>query len=318
MMIGRSAAFVRAVRLLERFAASDAPVLIEGETGTGKELAARFVHYGGARRAGPFVPINCGAIPDALLENELFGHERGAFTDARGESRGCVALAHGGTLFLDEIDALTPKGQVALLRFLQDRTYRPLGGGIECRADVRVVAASNASLERLADRGTFRRDLLFRLKLLFIEMPRLRVRTGDVPLLTDHFVEECSRAYAVPPRRVDPEARAWLERQEWPGNVRELQNVVHRAVLLCDGPAIAVADLAAVDEDPAAADGETRQYRSAKAAAMEAFHRRFLLEVIRAAAGNLSFAARLCGADRRVLGRLLKRYRIDPSTFRSA
>jgi len=318
MMIGRSAAFVRAVRMLDRFAACDAPVLIEGETGTGKELAARHIHYGGARRAGPFVPINCGAIPDALAENELFGHERGAFTDARGESPGCVALAHGGTLFLDEIDSLSPKGQVSLLRFLQDRTYRPLGGRAECRADVRVVAASNVSLERLADRGAFRRDLLFRIKLLYVEMPRLRAREGDVPLLADHFLIECSRWYAVPPKRIDGAATAWLEQQEWPGNVRELENVVHRAVLLCDGAAIGVADLVpdgAVADRPAAGPA---QYRSAKAEAMEAFHRRFLSDLIRAAGGNLSSAARLCGADRRMLGRLLKRYRIDPASFRCA
>ncbi|HUL57814.1 MAG TPA: sigma-54 dependent transcriptional regulator [Anaeromyxobacteraceae bacterium] len=317
-MIGRSPAFVRAVRMLDRFAACDAPVLIEGETGTGKELAARHVHYGGARRAGPFVPINCGAIPDALAENELFGHERGAFTDARGESPGCVALAHGGTLFLDEIDSLSPKGQVSLLRFLQDRTYRPLGGRTECRADVRIVAASNVSLEPLADRGGFRRDLLFRIKLLYVEMPRLRAREGDVPLLAEHFLSECSRWYAIPPKRLDLAATAWLERQEWPGNVRELENVVHRAVLLCEGPAIGVGDLVSDHAATASPAASSTQYRSAKSEAMEAFHRRFLSELIRASGGNLSSAARLCGADRRMLGRLLKRYRIDPAAYRDA
>ncbi len=318
MMIGRSAAFIRAVRMLDRFAACDAPVLIEGDTGTGKELAARHVHYGGARRAGPFVPVNCGAIPDALAENELFGHERGAFTDARGESPGCVALAQGGTLFLDEIDSLSPKAQVSLLRFLQDRTYRPLGGRSECRADVRVVAASNVSLERLAERGAFRRDLLFRVKLLYVEMPRLRVRDGDVPLLTDHFLAECSRGYRVPRKPIDVAATAWLERQEWPGNVRELENVVHRTFLLCEGPSIGLDDLVSDGATAPAVDARPPQYRSARAEAMEAFHRRFLCEVVRAAGGNLSSAARLCGADRRVLGRLLKRYQIDPATFRSA
>ncbi len=317
MLIGRSAAFVRAVGMLGRFSACDAPVLIEGETGTGKELAARHVHYHSARRAGPFVPLNCGAIPDALAENELFGHERGAFTDARGEQPGVIALTQGGTLFLDEVDSLSPKAQVSLLRFLQDRTYRPLGGRTECRADVRVVAASNVNLERLAERGGFRRDLLFRIKLLYVEMPALRARRGDVSLLTEHFLVDCRRAYAAPPKAVDAAAAAWLECQEWPGNVRELENFIHRAFLLADGATIGVRDLDPYGAPEPPVGAHLLEYRSARAEAMEAFHRRFLRDVVGAADGNLSAAARLCGADRRVLGRLLRRYRLDPASFRS-
>ncbi len=314
MLIGQSEVFVRAVRMLDRFAAIDAPVLIEGETGTGKELAARHLHYGGARRAGPFVPVNCGAIPDGLAENELFGHERGAFTDARADGPGCVALAHHGTLVLDEIDSLSPRGQVSLLRFLQDRTYRPLGSRTEHRADVRVVTASNADLEALAGRGQFRKDLLFRINLLHVEMPPLRRRAGDVPLLAAHFLAECSRRYAMPPKRLEPGAIAWLDGHDWPGNVRELENVVSRAALLAPSAAIALDDVA-----PSSARAEPSgsfEYRGARAAALEAFHRRFLSLLVREADGNLSFAARLCGADRRVLGRLLKRYAIDVSTLR--
>ena len=165
-IIGESLVFLRALDRLRRVAFSDAPVLIEGETGSGKEVAARAVHAGGARRAAPFVPLNCGALPDALFESELFGHERGAFTDARERRRGLVAEAEGGTLFLDEVDALAPKAQVALLRFLQDQCFRPLGSAREHQGNVRLIAASNRPLEALATAGAFRQDLLYRLKVL--------------------------------------------------------------------------------------------------------------------------------------------------------
>jgi DNA-binding NtrC family response regulator len=315
VLIGASAPFLRVVKLLERFAGCDAPVLIEGETGTGKELAARFVHYGGARRSGPFVPLNCGAIPDSLFENELFGHDRGAFTDAHAQRTGFVGLAREGTIFLDEIDSLSHKGQVALLRFLQDNTYRPLGGGAEQRADVRVIAAANVSLDALAERGAFRRDLLFRIKLLFVEMPPLRERHGDVPLLAEHFVAECSRRYGVPRKRLGPHAIAALERHRWPGNVRELENVVHRGFLLSDGPELDPGDVLGGGAAGAGA-AELAGYRSARDRAVEDFHRRFLGELLLSVRGNLSSAARRCGADRRMLGRLVRRYKIDLARFR--
>ncbi len=316
MLIGESAAFLRAMRLLGRFGACDAPVLIEGETGTGKELAARHVHYGSARRSGPFVPVNCGGIPDSLLENELFGHDRGAFTDAHRESVGCVGLARGGTLFLDEIDSLSPKGQVALLRFLQDSTYRPLGAVAEQHANARIIAAANVSLESLAERGRFRRDLLFRVKLLFVEMPPLRERDRDVLLLAEQFLADCSRRYGLPERRLAPSAQAWLEAYHWPGNVRELENLIHRAALLSDGPELTLADLGEVPAQEVARPPDG--YKAARARALAEFHRRYLVELLQLARGNLSVAARRCGADRRFLGRLMKRYGIDVAQFRGA
>jgi len=316
-MIGQSPAFVRAVQVLRRFAGCDAPVLIEGETGTGKELAARFVHYEGGRRSGPFVPVNCGAIPDALFENELFGHDRGAFTDARADRAGLVALARGGTLFLDEIDSLSPKGQVSLLRFLQDNTYRPLGSGTEQRADVRIVAAANVSLDALCDRGGFRRDLLFRIKLLFVELPPLRERPGDARLLAEHFLGECGRTYRTPLKRLGPAGTA-LEAYRWPGNVRELENVVHRAFLLSDGPDLALDGLGLGSAAAAPPGRGAAGYKAARARAIEDFHRRFLGELLEAVGGNLSSAARRCGADRRMLGRLVRRYQIDLERFRDA
>ena len=173
-MVGQSFAFREMLRLITRMAACDAPVLIEGETGTGKELAARAIHYQSARRDRPFIPVNCGAIPDSLIESELFGHRKGAFTDAKDNQPGLVTLAEGGTLFLDEIDALSPKGQVTLLRFLQDQEFRPLGARHVEHGNVRILAASNASLPLLAEKGAFRSDLLYRLRILCLELAPLR------------------------------------------------------------------------------------------------------------------------------------------------
>ncbi len=318
LLIGESPVFLRAVKLLARFALSEAPVLIEGETGTGKELAARHIHYESRRKTGPFVPINCGAIPDSLFENEFFGHHRGAFTDARGESEGCVGLASGGTILLDEMDALSPKGQVALLRLLQDNTYRPVGGGAEQHANVRIIGAANVSLDALAQRREFRHDLLFRIKLLFVEMPPLRARNGDVQLLADHVLADCSHRYSLPRKQLGASAKAWMRNHHWPGNVRELENVVHRAFLLSDGQELTVADLSQPRATGEAAPAGASGYREAKAQAMADFHRRYLVELLEASGGNVSSAARRCGADRRLLGRLMKRYRIGAEQFRRA
>jgi len=310
-MIGQSEAFRAVQALIAKVAAYDAPVLIEGETGTGKELAARAVHYTGARREGPFVPVNCGALPDQLIENELFGHRRGAFTDAREDQPGLVALAHGGTLFLDEVDTLTPKAQVTLLRFLQDQQFRPLGGRSEQQADVRIVAASNRSLDRQAERGEFRLDLLYRLKLMHLRLPPLRERHGDIALLAEYFIRAGSARFGKPVRPLDPAALAWFERYHWPGNIRELENLVHREFLLAEGAQISIASppevLAA-----ALADGPLN-YRRAKIQAVTEFECRFLSQLIKQAKGNVSAAARIGGTERRHLGRLLKKYRIAKS-----
>ena len=241
--VGQSPSFLSAVKLLARIGRFDIPALIVGETGTGKELAARAVHYESARRDQPFVPVNCGALSEALVENELFGHERGAYTDARHASPGLLSLAAGGSLFLDEIDALSPKAQVALLRFLQDQRYRPVGALQERQANVRVITATNQSLERLSREGLFRVDLLFRIKVMFVELPPLREREGDARLLAQHFLDECSSRYKSAPKRLHPSALAWIERYEWPGNVRELENFINREFLMTEG-----AELYARDE----------------------------------------------------------------------
>ena len=310
-MIGSSLAFRIADALIEKISVYDAPVLIEGETGTGKELAARAIHYRGARAGRPFVPVNCGALPDALIENELFGHRRGAFTDARDDKPGLVELARGGTLFLDEVDALTPKAQVTLLRFLQDQQFRPLGGRREEQADVRIITASNRVLERQVDAGAFRLDLLYRLKLLHLTLPPLRERGTDIALLAEHFVHTCSARYGKPALPIDPQTHAWLERHPWPGNIRELENLIQRAFLLAEGESISLPapPMALAAAGPAAAP--VLNYREAKTRAVAEFESRFLVKLIGQANGNVSAAARLSGTERRHLGRLLKKHHIS-------
>lgn len=321
-MIGQSESFLAAMRLINRIAEYDVPVLIEGETGTGKELAARRIHYKGARQKKPFVPINCGAIPDSLIENELFGHRRGAYTDARADVPGLLKLADGGTLFLDEIDMLPQKGQVTLLRFLQNQTFRKLGGQHDERVDVRIIAASNRSLERLAAQNEFRSDLLFRIKLMFVELPALRDRPGDARLLADHFLQECAVRYGVPARRLHAATLDWLDHYPWPGNVRELENLIHRSFLLSDRAEIVIARPVAAAARPVAHDQHIRvedcaNYRAAKAQAIESFDVRYLKTLLAQNAGNVARAARAAGKERRALGKLLKRYGIDAVQFRN-
>ena len=319
-MVGQSAAFLKMTALIARVAACDAPALLEGETGTGKELVARAIHYQGHRRDRPFVPVNCGALPDLLVENELFGHRRGAFTDARGDQPGLLARADGGTLFLDEVEALSAKGQVTLLRFLQDRHYRPLGDTREQASDVRIVAASNTSLIQRAEAGQFRLDLLYRLKVLFLEVPPLRARPGDAVLLADHFARVCSERYGQPLKTFDPATRAWLEAYAWPGNIRELEHWVYRECLLGDGPVIERPPLAPPPTERRRGMERRRRelgeldaldYATAKAKVLEGFEQRFLASVLARARGNVTAAARLAGTERRYLGKLLKKRGLD-------
>lgn len=310
-IVGESASFRLALACIERVARSDAPVLVEGETGSGKEVAARAIHYGGPRQAAPFVPLNCGALPESLFESELFGHERGAFTDARERRAGLVAEAERGTLFLDEVDALAPRAQVALLRFLQDNCFRPLGGR-ERRGDVRLIAASNRALEPLVAAGLFRQDLLYRIKVLHVRLPPLRERGDDALRLARHFAERYARKYGGAVKDFDAATQDWIAHNAWPGNIRELENWVHRAVLMCDGTTIHEAPAApgAGPRHAAPAD-PLPPYQQAKAQALEAFERDFLLRALRAAGGNVSEAALLVGKERRAFGKLLKKHSID-------
>jgi two-component system response regulator GlrR len=306
-MIGNSAVFVELTRLIRKIAGCDAPVLLEGETGTGKDLAARAIHYEGARRSTPFVPVNCGAIPDSLIESELFGHRKGAFTDAKQDRVGLFAYAHAGTLFLDEVDTLSAKGQVTLLRFLQDQQYRPLGG-VERSADVRIIAAGNADLVNLAREGKFRLDLLFRLKILHLVLPPLRARNGDTILLAEHFMRACSARFNQPAKTFHPDTLAWFDRYAWPGNIRELENLIYREFVLTDGPEIRVNDSFGSEraDDP----WHEHNFNQAKAKAIAGFEKAFLTRLMAQTGGNITRAAKIAGKERRALGKLLKKHDI--------
>jgi DNA-binding NtrC family response regulator len=315
-MVGRSPAFLDVLRAIRKVARCDASVLIEGETGTGKEMAARAIHYLSERRDRPFIPVNCGAIPDNLFENEMFGHARGAFTDAKESQPGLVALADGGTLFLDEVDTLSGKGQVALLRFLQDRQYRPLGGREMKPADVRVLAAVNADLDSLTAKGQFRADLLFRLRVLPLCLPPLRERGGDIAPLAEHFLELYRARYGQFNKRFSLELSRWLLSQSWPGNVRELDSVVHREFVLGEGDTVGLRpELCGCHERRHnAADRRRAGAPSAlglkeyKARAIVELERSYLTHLLSESGGNVSLAARRAGKERRALGKLLKKY----------
>ncbi|WP_255323109.1 sigma-54 dependent transcriptional regulator [Lysobacter sp. K5869] len=327
-IVGESEPVRRVRDLLRRYAGCNAPVLIEGETGTGKELAAREIHYASARGLGPFVPLNCGALPDALLESELFGHRRGAFTDARSSEPGLVEYARGGSLFLDEIDSLSPRAQTALLRLLQNGEFRAVGERPLRTADVRIIAATNASLAATVEAGRFRRDLYYRLNPLYLVLPPLRERGGDLRLLARHLLDDATRRLGDAPRDWSEDALRALERHDWPGNVRELENLILRLCMHCDERTLDAAQLAQAapaiwdtaaaqpPRDPAPAahaepERDERGFAAAKRRAIELFEYDYLTELMRRAGGNVSRAAALAGTERRHLGKLLKRYGIE-------
>lgn len=323
VMLGQSQTMELVRTRLRRYASCDVQVLIEGETGTGKELAAREIHYASARRDHPFVPVNCGALPDSLIENELFGHDRGAFTDAKGVQRGLIDYARGGTLFLDEVDTLSSKGQITLLRFLQDNEYRPVGGGAARVADTRIIAATNACLESRVAAGVFRRDLQYRLNALYVWLPPLRDRDGDVALLADHFLREVAVRLHGPPKYWSDAALQALVAYAWPGNVREMDNVALRAYMSADAAVITLADLIAAEPAFATASAPSRRidqptlgFSAAKTHAIRKFEYDYLTQLMQQSCGNISAAARLSGTERRQLGKLLQKHGIGTRQFR--
>ena len=321
-LLGHSPLFLDVLDLIRRYGPVDAPVLIEGETGTGKELTARALHQLSRRADGPWVPVNCGAIPDTLFEAEMFGFEKGAFTDARQSRSGLVALAAGGTLFLDEVECLTDKGQVSLLRFLQSYEFRPIGGKEVLRADVRVVAATNQALEELVLDGQFREDLYYRLDILHIDLPPLRLRADDVLLLAQHFLRRYASRYDRPAREFSAPTRDWLRGHAWPGNARELDNVVHRAVLASEGSTVDWTP-GPHNGTPDAQNGAQRfdelfdlPFGEAKSSVVNEFERQYLGACLTETHGNVSAAAARAGKHRRAFDRLLQKHQIDKSTYR--
>ena len=306
-LVGTHETFVRAIRLVPRLAKTDATVVITGETGTGKELCAGAIHHLSARRDAPFIPVNCGAVPDQLFENELFGHRRGAFTDAHRDHKGLIAQADGGTLFLDEVDSLSHSAQTKLLRFLEERSFRPLGSEQTDRANIRIIAASNRSLDTCVQSGQLRGDLYFRLNILRVNLPPLRERPSDIALLAEHLLDDCRSRGDACPRSFSPSALRMLSLYHWPGNVRELLNVVQRAAVECDGDTILPEHL----DLPVPTSAAPVDFRAARAAAVAAFERAYVKEMLRKHDGNVTHAAREARQDRRAFGRVIKKYNID-------
>jgi two-component system response regulator HydG len=298
-LLGRSRAMQPVFEQITAVAGSETTVLLIGESGTGKELAARAIHWNGPRRAGPFVAVNCAAIPDTLLESELFGHEKGAFTGAQRKRRGLFAEANGGTLFLDEIADMSLALQAKLLRVLQDKVVRPVGGNEETRLDVRVISATNRDLPGRVRDGTFREDLYYRLAVIPIRLPSLRERTEDIPLLAQHFLERAATTLGRQSLAFGADAIEWLVKQPWPGNVRQLENVVERAATLAKETTITPADLSTDVFESGGARGRLRP-------TLEEIEQEYIERVLAETKGDKLAAARILGVSVRTLQRMFR------------
>ncbi|UCG21537.1 MAG: sigma-54-dependent Fis family transcriptional regulator [Deltaproteobacteria bacterium] len=296
--------------LIKQVAQNDATVLIEGESGTGKELMARYIHHSGRKADGPFVAINCGALPESLLESELFGHVKGAFTGAIKDKKGLFEVADGGTLFLDEIGETSPSFQVKLLRILEDGTFRRVGGTMEHRVNVRIIAASNKDITSLVQKGQFRRDLYYRLRVIPIYLPPLRKRVADIKPLAEHFVSHYANHMGRRPSSLSPEAIDRLQAHTWPGNVRELENAIERALIFCQGEEIQPSDLPLEVCMPPVEAFESLE--SSDDMSMETVEQAHIRRVLEHCQWNRTRAAQELGIGYNTLWRKMKKYGIEP------
>jgi DNA-binding NtrC family response regulator len=312
-LVGQSASFVEQTKKIPSVAKFNTIVLILGETGTGKELFARSIHYLSPRSNKPFVPINCGAIPTELVENELFGHVRGAFTGAANSRKGLIEEAEGGTLFLDEVDCLPLLAQVKFLRFLQEKEFRPLGSTKMRQADVRVIAAANSNLEEAVKSGRLRQDLFYRLNIVPISLPPLRERSEDIPVLAQHFLRRYQLEFSKELEGFTAEAMHRLVTHSWPGNIRELEHVIERAVVLSEGPDVRLSDLVL----PTVETSERQSLRQAKAKVIEKFEKGYIQGLLIAYGGNITRAAQAAQKNRRAFWQLIRRHQIDVQYFKS-
>jgi DNA-binding NtrC family response regulator len=314
--VGNSEAWHGVLKAASQVALTDTTVLLTGESGTGKEVIARFIHRASPRGRGPFVAVNCAALPEQLLESELFGHERGAFTGAQQSKPGQIELAAGGVLFLDEVGEMSPSAQAKLLRVLQEREFQRLGGTRPLKANVRIIAATNRELRRALTRGDFREDLYYRLQVFEIRLPPLRRRLEDILPLSEAFLAEIGRSFARPPAGITREAQHALLEYSWPGNVRELRNVLERAAIVCEGGlivpehlALAPDDLARGDSPKAAAPGVFAPDSSRPDSTnVKVVERQLIEQVLRECQGNKSKAARRLGLTRKQLYVRLRQY----------
>jgi Nif-specific regulatory protein len=311
-IIGTSHAMQGVYERVAQAAPAATTVLIRGESGTGKELVAHAIHYGSPRAAKPFIKISCGALPEGLIESELFGYEPGAFTDARQQKKGRFELAHGGTIFLDEVGELSLATQVKLLRVLQEREFERLGGLQPVKVDVRIITATNRDLEAATQEGVFRKDLFYRLNVFEIYLPPLRERKTDILLLADHFVGKYAGAHGKDVRRLSTSAIDMLQAYHWPGNVRELENCIERGILVCEGGVLHAHHL---PPSLQTAEVSGTLQGTALGAAVAAFERDLLLDALKSARGNRSRAARLLQTTERILNYKVQKYGLEPERF---
>jgi DNA-binding NtrC family response regulator len=314
-LVGSSPAMLEVYKLVARVSESRSTVLLQGESGTGKELIARAIHSNGPRRDKPFIPVNCGALPDTLLESEMFGYEKGAFTGAVGNKAGLFEAANGGTLFLDEIGELGQALQVKLLRVMQDHEVRRVGGTTSLKVDVRIIAATNRDLEQFVKEEKFRDDLYYRLNVVRITLPSLLERREDIPMLAHHFLQKYSAGSPGVVRGLLPETMALLKQYRWPGNVRELENAIERAVSLSHGPLLTPNDLPEAIRQGATAEAEAKLSRGDQSddvcLTLEEVEKRHLIRVLKETKGNKVKAAKILGIDRRTLYRMAERFGLD-------
>lgn len=324
-IIGKSQKIQDVFHMIEAMASSTSTVLVQGESGTGKELVARAIHQHSPRAKGNFVVINCGAIPEHLLESELFGHRKGSFTGAIADRKGLFEEAHQGTIFLDEIGELPLPLQVKLLRVLQEGEIRAVGDSVTKKVDVRLLAATNRDLQQLVKENKFREDLYYRLNVINMVLPSLRDRLDDIPMLAYHFLKKYATKTNKSIEQIGVDAMQALQNYSWPGNVRELENVIERAVVLATNDTISVHDLPPrvlgesfyLVEEGANSDLTNFNYKDAKNRALAAFNRAYIGALLRQSKGNISFASEKAGMDRSNFKKLLKRYGIDSRNYRS-
>jgi Nif-specific regulatory protein len=314
-IVGNSKAMRMVYDLMAQVSKSDTTVLIRGESGTGKELVAHAIHFNSLRSTKPFIKVNCGALPESVVESELFGHEKGAFTGAIATRKGRFELAHSGTIFLDEIGDLSPTTQIKLLRVLQEKEFERVGGSATIKVDVRVITATNRDLEQLIAEGLFRQDLYYRLNVFPVHVPPLRERKTDIPLLADHFVEKYSKANHKTIRRISTPAIDMLMSYHWPGNVRELENCMERAVLLSSDHVIHGHHLPPTLQT-AEASGTT--HSGTLDGTLENIERDLILDALKAARGNKAKAARALGITERIMGLRVRKHGISPRRFRTS
>jgi DNA-binding NtrC family response regulator len=309
-LIGRSQKMARILEAVDRVSDMPANILILGESGTGKELIARAIHYNSARARGPFITLNCAAVPGALLESELFGYVRGAFTDAKRDRRGLFQEASGGTLFLDEISEIAVNLQAKLLRAIEEKEVRPLGTNKNERVDTRIVSATNQDLEQRIQEGSFREDLFYRLNVIRLELPPLRERSEDIPLLVEHFIDKFSDQAKRKVTGIEDDALQALMSYRWPGNVRELEHTIERAILMGSESTIGLADLPR-SVVAAAHNDASLEKALAKGYTLEQLEREYIKRVMESTKGNKTEAARILGVDRTTLYRKLDEYKVN-------